>query len=633
MEYGFIKVAAATPRLKVADVSFNADNIIMECKRQYERGVQLLVFPELSLCGYTCGDLFLQKALIDECEREAERIVRASKGMQMLVFVGLPVFFRGKLFNCALAFSDGRPLGFVPKTNLPNYGEFYELRHFASGERMEGSVFFCKEEVPFSTRLLFVDNNQPYFKVGCELCEDLWAVESPSNRHALAGATVIVNLSASNEVIGKREYRRDLVRMTSGKLVCGYVYASAGGGESTGDTVYSGHNLIAENGVLFAEGKLFADETVSAEIDVEKLAYERKKLTDFAVEEGGAEIRFTTPKEKCILSRKPSRLPFVPQREGELAERAELILSIQAAGLKKRLEHTCAKTAVIGISGGLDSALAFLVTCRAFDLLQKDRKDIIAITMPGFGTTGKTFQNSLKLIEAMGATSKTVKIVDSVLQHFKDIGHDPELHDVTYENAQARTRTLILMDTANKTGGLVIGTGDLSELALGWATYNGDHMSMYGVNASVPKTLVKFLIAHEAKSLSEQAKETLTDILNTEISPELLPPTKDGKISQKTEDLVGPYELHDFFLYYAIRFGFSPKKVEFLANAAFEGKYERETIHRWLVNFYRRFFSQQFKRSCMPDGIKVGSVTLSPRADWRMPSDAVASLWLKELES
>lgn len=633
MEYGFIKVAAATPKLRVADVAFNADNIITECKRQFERGVQVLVFPELSLCGYTCGDLFQQKVLIDGCKKEAERIVKASEGMEMLVFVGLPVFFKKKLYNCALAFSDGKPLGFVPKINLPNYNEFYELRHFASGRWIEGSVSFCGEEVPFDSRLIFVDRNHEHCKVGCELCEDLWVPETPSQDHALAGATLIVNLSASNEVIGKREYRRDLVRMTSGRLVCGYVYASAGSGESTSDTVYSGHNLIAENGVLFAESRLFADESISAEIDVDKLAYERKKLTDFSGEDEGTEVYFSTPVRECVLSHKPSRFPFVPERQEELAERAELILSIQAAGLKKRLEHTNAKTAVIGISGGLDSALAFLVTCRAFDLLGKDRKDVIAITMPGFGTTGKTFRNSLKLIEAMGATSRTVSIVDSVLQHFKDIGHDPELHDVTYENAQARTRTLILMDTANKTGGLVIGTGDLSELALGWATYNGDHMSMYGVNASVPKTLVKFLIAHEAKSLSEEARETLTDILNTEISPELLPPTKEGEISQKTEDLVGPYELHDFFLYYAIRFGFPPKKVEFLANEAFEGKYDRETVHKWLVNFYRRFFSQQFKRSCMPDGIKVGSVTLSPRADWRMPSDAVASLWLKELET
>lgn len=632
MKYGYVRVAAATPDLRVADVEYNCSEIRRIMKEEYEKGVQVLVFPELSVCGYTCSDLFHQKLLIDSCLKEAEKVVEASKGMQMLTFIGLPVMVHGKLYNCALAFSDGKPFGLIPKSNLPNYNEFYEVRHFESGDLKTGEVSICGESVPMDSDLLFADQNHANLVVGCEICEDLWVVESPSQKHALSGATLIVNLSASNEVIGKREYRRDLVRMTSAKLVCGYVYASAGTGESTTDTVYSGHNLIAENGTIFAEAKLFADETVRAEIDVDKLIYERKKFNDFKGGGGDKIVSFETPVREAELSHIPSRLPFVPSGETELAERAELILSIQAAGLVKRLKHTHAKTAVIGISGGLDSALAFLVTVRAFDLLKKDRKDIIAITMPGFGTTGKTLNNSLKLIDTMGATGKTIPIGDSVLQHFKDIEQSTEVHDVTYENAQARTRTLILMDVANKTGGMVIGTGDLSEMALGWATYNGDHMSMYAVNASVPKTLVKFLIAHEARSLSEEAEETLVDILNTEISPELLPPTKDGKIAQKTEDLVGPYELHDFFLYYAVRFGFEPKKVEFLANTAFAGKYDKATIHKWLVNFYKRFFAQQFKRSCMPDAVKVGSVTLSPRADWRMPSDATSALWLKQLE-
>lgn len=632
MKYGYVRVAAATPDLRVADVEYNCSEICTAMEEAYGRGVQVLVFPELSVCGYTCGDLFHQKLLIDACMKGAEKIVKASKGKKMLAFVGLPVLVNGKLYNCALAFSDGKPLGLIPKINLPNYNEFYERRHFESGDWRTGNVTICGESVPIDSKLLFQDENQHNLVVGCEICEDLWVADSPSTKLAMAGATIIVNLSASNEVIGKREYRRDLVRMTSGKLVCGYVYASAGTGESTTDTVYSGHNLISENGVLLAEAKLFADETIRAEIDVDKLVYERKKLTDFRCDEDATVIGFETPVKDAELSYQPSQFPFVPSKETELSERAELILSIQTAGLVKRLKHTHAKTAVIGISGGLDSALAFLVTVRAFDCLGKSRKDIVAITMPGFGTTGKTLNNSLKLIEAMGATGKTIPIGDSVLQHFKDIGQDSENHDVTYENAQARMRTLILMDIANKTGGMVVGTGDLSEIALGWATYNGDHMSMYAVNSSVPKTLVKFLIAHEAKKLQAEAEETLVDILNTEISPELLPPTKDGKIAQKTEDLVGPYELHDFFLYYAIRFGFEPKKVEFLANCAFDGKYEKEVVHKWLLNFYRRFFAQQFKRSCMPDSVKVGSVTLSPRADWRMPSDAVAALWLKQLE-
>lgn len=633
MKYGFVKVAAATPALRVADVRYNADNIIAECGRAYEAGVQILVFPELSLTGYTCGDLFHQQALVEGAKREAERVVKESRGREMLCFVGLPVLFAGRLYNCALAFSDGKPLGLVPKSSLPNYNEFYEMRHFAPADGVSGEVELCGERVPLDAGLLFRDENQENAIVGCEICEDLWTPAPPSVKHALNGATIVVNLSASNEVIGKREYRRDLVRMQSGRLVCGYVYASAGTGESTTDTVYSAHNMIAQNGSLLREGKLFADETVIGEIDVDRLAYERKKMTTFFSEAPKERpIAFRTPVRPCDLSFVPSRLPFVPQGEKERGERAELILSMQAAGLAKRMEHTRSRTAVIGISGGLDSALAFLVTVRAFDRLGKPRKDILTVTMPGFGTTAKTKNNATAIVEALGAELRSISISEAVSMHFEAIGHDPSALDATYENAQARMRTLILMDLANQTGGIVVGTGDLSESALGWATYNGDHMSMYAVNASVPKTLVKYLVAHEASRLGGEAGRILDDILHTEISPELLPPTKEGEIAQKTEDLVGPYELHDFYLYHAIRWGFPPKKVEYLATLAFAGKYDGAVVRHWLKVFYKRFFSQQFKRSCMPDSVKIGSVTLSPRADWRMPSDAVSALWLEETE-
>ena len=633
MKHGFVKVAAATPELRVADVLFNCKKIAETIAKADKEGVQLLVFPELSLCGYTCGDLFGQKVLLDGCMQALREVAGETKGRKLLVFVGVPVRLGGVLYNCAAAVCDGKVLAFVPKTHLPNYAEFYEKRNFQPYTGENAQVEFFGEKIPFGNKIIFADENEKDFTVAAELCEDLWVPNPPSAAHAHAGANIIVNLSASDETAGKAEYRRLLVRAQSAKTVSGYVYADAGDGESTTDMAFSGHNIIAENGEILKESVLFENGMIVSEIDAEKLSFERRRINTFYDGRdlaGYCVLSFRAGRGGEKLTRPVARLPFVPQG-GALDERAELILSIQSAGLKKRLAHTGAKTAVLGISGGLDSALALLVTVRAFRKLGKDLKDVVAVTMPCFGTTDKTFNNSLALMRELGVTSRTVNIADSVRAHFKDIGHAESVKNAAYENAQARMRTMVLMDIANDTGGLVVGTGDLSELALGWATYNGDHMSMYGVNASVPKTLVKYLIAYEADRLGGKLKETLYDILNTEISPELLPP-EDGKIAQKTEELVGPYELHDFYLYYAIRWGFSPKKVLFLAEKAFGGVYDGETIKKWLVRFYRRFFSQQFKRSCLPDGVKVGSVSLSPRGDWRMPSDASAESWLKELE-
>ncbi|HIZ03584.1 MAG TPA: NAD(+) synthase [Candidatus Borkfalkia avistercoris] len=633
MKHGFVKVAAVTPALRVADVRFNAENISRAIGEAEKAGVQLLVFPELSLCGYTCGDLFGQKVLLDDCFAFLRTIVEETKDKQLLVFVGVPVRLGGVLYNCAAALNGGRVLAFIPKTHLPNYAEFYEKRNFQpyAGENTE--IDFYGDRVPFGNKIVFAEEKEADFTVSAELCEDLWVPAPPSAAHAHAGANIIVNLSASDETAGKAEYRRLLVRSQSAKTVSGYVYADAGEGESSTDMTFSGHNIISENGEILKESVLFENGMIVSEIDAEKLSFERRRINTFydGRDLGGYRtISFKASSRGEKLTRPVARLPFVPQG-GALGERAELILSIQAAGLGKRLAHTGARAAVLGISGGLDSALALLVTVRAFKKLGRDLKDIIAVTMPCFGTTDKTYNNSLALMRALGVTFKTVNIADSVRAHFKDIGHDECVKNAAYENAQARMRTMVLMNIANDAGGFVVGTGDLSELALGWATYNGDHMSMYGVNASVPKTLVKYLISYEAERLGGQLKETLNDILNTEISPELLPP-EDGKIAQKTEELVGPYELHDFYLYYAIRWGFSPKKVLFLAETAFAGIYEKEVIKKWLVSFYKRFFSQQFKRSCLPDGVKVGSVSLSPRGDWRMPSDACVQSWLKELE-
>lgn len=641
MRYGFVKVCAVTPAIKVADVEFNTNEIIRAIKESSAAGSQLTVFPELCICGYTCGDLFNQKALTDAVLNAIIDIKRATENINTLVFVGAPIKHSNRLFNCAVALSNGKILGIVPKTYIPNYGEFYERRHFVPATDSVGYIKIDNEIVPFRTDIIFRADNFEEFTVSAELCEDLWAPISPSLRHTQAGANIVVNLSCSDETVGKSQYRRSLVKMQSGKLISGYVYCDAGDGESTTDMAFAGHNIIAENGVILAESKLFENTSVYGEIDVEMLAAERQRMSSgyynadnnnrFCDYSRYLVVDFTAADGNDEISRNFSKTPFVPEDDYSLRERNELILSIQSKGLEKRLLHTNSKTAVLGISGGLDSALALLVTCRAFKSIGKSYKDIIAITMPGFGTSGRTRNNSLNLIEAIGATSKTIPISESVIQHFKDISHDINCHDVTYENAQARTRTLILMDMANKTGGMVIGTGDLSELALGWSTYNGDHMSMYGVNSSVPKTLVKHLIKYEAERLGGEIKNILTDILNTEISPELLPPADDGKICQKTEDIVGPYLLHDFYLYYAVRWGFEPDKVLYIAQKTFDDIYDVSTVKKWLINFYKRFFSQQFKRSCLPDGVKVGSVTLSPRGDWRMPSDAVVKVWLDNI--
>lgn len=637
MNYGFIKVCAATPEIKVADVQFNTRQIIKAIKQSAENGSQLTVFPELCICGYTCGDLFNQPALLSACENALGEIARATEGCATLVFVGAPLAVGNRLYNCAVAVSNGKILGAVPKTFIPDYGEFYERRHFSPALSEDGIeiISLCgQNEVYFGTQLIFRAEELPDFAVAAEICEDLWAPQSPSVTHTQAGANIIVNLSCSDEVAGKAEYRRNLVKTQSAKLVCGYVYCDAGDGESTTDMVFAGHNIICENGAVLAESKLFENGLVYSEIDVAFLASERRRISSgyYGEQVDYFCVPFNTETENVSLTRAFSKTPFIPEEGAGLEERTELILSIQSKGLEKRLKHTNSKTAVIGVSGGLDSALALLVVYRAFKALGKSAKDIIAVTMPAFGTTAKTKSNSIELIKALGATPVTVPVGNTVLKHFKDIGHKPDDKNVTYENAQARMRTLVLMDIANDNNGLVIGTGDLSELALGWATYNGDHMSMYGVNASVPKTLVKHLIGHEAQKLGGKCGSVLKDILNTEISPELLPPDENGNISQKTEDLVGPYILHDFFLYYAIRRGYEPSKIQYIAEYAFKGVYDAETIKKWLKSFYSRFFAQQFKRSCMPDGVKVGSVSLSPRGDWRMPSDAIVKLWLDDIQ-
>ena len=640
MKYGFLRAAAASPALRVADPAYNAARIIEVIAQQAKKGTELLVFPELSLSGYTCGDLFLQKTLTDGCMKALLQVAEATKDKKMLVFVGLPVVFAGKLYNCAAGIAGGKVLGLVPKVHLPNYNEFYEQRHFARGFEEEAYVRLPDGAIaPMSVNFLFSAQNFEELMVACEICEDVWVAGPPSTRHAQAGAVVIVNLSASNEVIGKREYRKTLLAAQSGRNVCAYVYADAGMDESTSDMVFAGNSMIYENGALLAESVPFSGEVCEAELDIDFLLAERRRLNTFATRcERGPEGSYFSSGADFWTDALPSLravspAPFVPAEEDERNERAALILNMQAHALAKRLAHTGAKTAVIGISGGLDSTLALLVTARAFDLLKKDRSDILGYTMPGFGTTGRTKGNSLSLMKAMGVTSRTVRITDAVLRHFKDIGHDPAVMDVAYENAQARYRTMILMDVANETGGLVVGTGDLSELALGWCTYNGDHMSMYAVNCGVPKTLVKHLVRAEGARLGGRVQKILEDILATEISPELLPPDAQGNIAQKTEDIVGPYELHDFYLYHVVRRGAPPAKVYFLARRAFAGKYDGATLKKWLVAFYRRFFSQQFKRNCIPDGVKVGSVSLSPRADWRMPSDAAAALWLEEAQA
>ena len=637
MRDGFIKVAAGTPKIRVADCRYNAEQIFTMMREADKQGVKVLCLPELCLTGYTCGDLFLQDTLLCGAEEGLQTILEATRNLDMVTVLGLPVRCKwdNKLYNCAAVIQSGEILGLVPKTYLPNYGEFYEQRWFASGAGVETSVDLCGETVDMDAAGLFACETVPNLVLGVEICEDLWATEPPSARLARGGATVILNLSASNELVGKSGYRRNLVVGQSGRLVCGYVYADAGEGESTTDLVFTGHNMIAENGALLAERRFATGLTIS-EIDVDRLAYERRRMTTFNGQRQADLWRasFSLPLEETRLTRAVSPAPFVPADAEDRAERCNEILKIAALGLKKRLEHTGARTAVVGLSGGLDSTLAILITAVAMKLLDRPASDIIAVTMPCFGTTDRTRDNAVELAERLGATLKRIDIGSAVKVHFKDIGQSMEDHSVTFENGQARERTQVLMDIANQNGGLVIGTGDLSELALGWATYNGDHMSMYGVNAGIPKTLVRHLVAFvsdDKGSEDPRLSAVLDDILDTPVSPELLPAIE-GKISQKTEDLVGPYELHDFFLYYAIRWGFPPRKVFRLAEHALGRTYDRATILKWLNSFYRRFFTQQFKRSCLPDGPKVGSVTLSPRGDWRMPSDAVAELWLDELE-
>ncbi|WP_026526350.1 NAD(+) synthase [Butyrivibrio sp. VCD2006] len=698
MKDGFIKVAAATPKIRVADPFYNADRIMEQMDEAVKKGAKIVVFPELCITGYTCGDLFFQEALLKGALQALGKIVKHSRNKDALFFVGLPYEYDGKLYNCAAVVNGGELSALIPKINIPNHGEFYEKRYFESGSNLDDSVFLSADSLfvksnskkkssdddddddeceyfDFGREIIDLSEVMHGLKIGCEICEDLWVPDTPSTSYALQGATIIVNLSASNDLIGKESYRRNLVQATSGRLIAGYIYASAGDGESTQDLVFGGHNIIAENGTILAEQTLFENGITYADIDVNRILHERQKTTTFVTKHGEddvstveCEIKVTETK----LERTFPRKPFVPSSEFERERRCEQILSIQAMGLKKRLEHTGCKTAVIGVSGGLDSTLALLVTARAFDALSLKRSGIIAVTMPCFGTTDRTYNNACSLAEALGATLKEVNIKKAVTQHFKDIGQNPDKHDVTYENSQARERTQVLMDIANMTGGMVIGTGDLSELALGWATYNGDHMSMYGVNAGVPKTLVRHLVKYYADTFAEadgedekkkpskktsskskksasakgmNVRDVLLDVLDTPVSPELLPPT-DGKISQETESIVGPYELHDFFLYYMLRWGYSKEKIRRIAYLAFsedkkaakKGKiydlesdeevYDHKTIDKWLDIFCKRFFTQQFKRSCLPDGPKVGSVAVSPRGDLRMPSDASFALWM-----
>ena len=630
MKDGYIKVMSATTKTVVADCVENTKSIIEAMDRANDNGAKLLVTGELSITGYTCEDLFFQKKLIDAALEGLKVIVDKSKSVNCITIVGAPLIRNNSLYNCAVVVYKGEILGVVPKKFIPNYNEFYEYRTFAAAPDINGTINIFDVDYPFGSKIIFKCQQLPEFSFGIEICEDLWTPVQPSFSHVLNGASIIANLSASNETVGKSDYRRNLVKMQSARLHCAYIYASQGVGESTTDLVFSGHNIIAENGILLAENKVFTGDDVITEIDVQSLFSERIKTTTYnTVDEDYIHIEFDMNVEETSITRYVSRFPFVP--DDDISRRCDEILAIQAEGLAKRVSHTHAKKLVIGISGGLDSALALIVAARAIDKLGRDRRDVLAISMPCFGTTSRTKNNAQMICDALGVSFEEIIIKDAVKQHFKDIGQSENEYDVTYENSQARERTQVLMDVANKCGGLVIGTGDLSELALGWATYNGDHMSMYAVNASVPKTIIRHIIRYVAES-SEISKlnKVLNDILDTPVSPELLPSIGDD-ISQCTEELVGPYELHDFFLYYIVGFGFSPAKIYRLAKYAFDD-YNEETIKKWLVNFYRRFFSQQFKRSCLPDGPKIGAVSLSPRGDWRMPSDASASLWIREAE-
>ena len=636
---GFIRVAAASPKIKVGDVDYNIAKTVSLARKAAAKDTAVIVFPELGITGYTCGDLFEQKALLDKAKIGLFDLAEQTSDLNTVIIAGLPYELGGKLFNVAAVIHQGDIIGIVPKQNVPNYSEFYEMRHFTPF--CEKGVIMTEDDICFGKAVFKCDD----LSFAVEICEDLWVPSSPSVEYVKNGAQVIFNLSCSDEIIGKAKYRRDLVKMQSAKLMAAYVYCDAGFGESTQDLVFAGHNLIAENGKILSESKRFANDNedeavIYADIDLERLDADRRRAntftSDIAGDDGIDIVEFDAEFADIIPNRKISKTPFVPESRDDLAARCEDILNMQAAGLYTRLNAIGCKKAVIGLSGGLDSTLALIVTIHAFDKLGIDRKNIIGITMPGFGTTARTKNNSVNIAEQYGCTLREISISNAVIQHFRDIDHDINVHDITYENSQARERTQILMDIANQEGGLVVGTGDLSELALGWATYNGDHMSMYGVNCSIPKTLVRYLVSYESERTAEINKslsKALADIVATPVSPELLPPTEDGTISQKTEETVGPYELHDFFLYYMIRFGFTPSKIYRMALQAFEGSYDAETIYKWEETFLRRFFAQQFKRSCVPDGPKVGTVSLSPRGDWRMPSDASRNVWLDDLKT
>ena len=640
MNYGFVKVAAAVPHVQVADCFYNIQQMEGLMRQASDKGVQIIAFPEMSVTAYTCLDLFAQQTLLKNAEQALLKLVSDTADLNILTIAGAPLVTENRLINAAIAFQAGKILGVVPKTYIPNYKEFQEQRWFTSAtELRDKTVSIGDRTYPLGSHLLFTAGQ---VKVGIEICEDLWVPVPPSSLLAMEGANILVNISASNELIGKHHYLRSLICQQSARCMAGYVYASAGFGESSTDLVFAGNGIIAENGTLLEESPRFTmqEQRVISEIDIENLQNDRQVNTSFMhgtstlLADETITIPFVLSENsgQPVLTRSVDPHPFTPSGDA-LKERCEEIFQIQVAGLAKRIVHTHSRTAVVGISGGLDSTLALLVTVMTFDALNIPRNQILGITMPGFGTTDRTYTNACDLIRSLGVTLKEISIKDACLQHFKDISHNPSVHDVTYENSQARERTQILMDVANQENGMVIGTGDLSELALGWANYNGDHMSMYGVNGSIPKTLVRYLVEWVAHNrVDEASRATLLDIVDTPISPELIPADENGNIKQKTEDLVGPYELHDFFLYHFLRFGSSPAKIYFLAQQAFGGSYDKETIRKWLHTFFRRFFQQQFKRSCLPDGPKVGSVSLSPRGDWRMPSDAMATLWLKEIE-
>ena len=633
MKDGFIKISCATPALKAADCRFNAERMIELIRKAYKKGVKIICFPELSITGYTCGDLFLQNALLDSAKDMLCTIIDETAAFDIVSIIGVPLVVRGKLYNCGVVINKGTIIGATAKRNIPNYSEFYEARYFAPADAdFHAEVRLSDKYSVHIDNSIYICREMPELTFGIEICEDLWVADTPSIQLAKSGAVLIFNLSASDEVIGKAAYRRTLICAKSGSLACAYAYAASGIGESTQDMVFAGHDIIAENGSVIAESKPFSSGLITADIDIQRLIYERRRMNTYTLSSVDNTAYFSLGITDTVLERIFPKLPFVPEDKDILDSRCEEILTMQAVGLMTRLKSICCNKVVLGLSGGLDSTLALIVTVRAFDMAGFERSGINTVSMPCFGTTDRTYSNAYVLAKMYGATFTEININASVLQHFDDICHPADKHDVTYENSQARERTQILMDKANQLGGIVVGTGDLSELALGWTTYNGDHMSMYAVNCSVPKTLVRWLVKYEAEEAGYELRKVLSDILDTPVSPELLPPEKDGTIIQKTEDIVGPYELHDFFLYHMIRFGYSPSKIFRITCSTFCDEYSHHEIKKWLKVFIKRFFSQQFKRSCLPDGPKVGTVTLSPRGDWRMPSDASSNIWLDEIE-